>query len=352
MTEEQQNYQDDEITLKDLILKVKEYTREVWKSKFIVVLFGALGLAFFLYKHYNTPVTYSAETRFIVEGSGGMGGGIAGLLGQFGIRRDSKVNPYKIQEVAKSSKIIQKIIFNKINDTLIANKIIDLYEYHKAWEKNPNEELHGFYFTQTDISKFSNTENIVMKAILGKIIGGPKAKDPLLSVGFDEDSGIFNISFTTEDPDLSMQMEKDLYTEIRIFFEESIVANQAATVKILQAKADSLQNLINSKTYAAASIQDRSLGLISNVQGVRGDRLQKEVMLLTAALGEVLKNLEMADISLRDVQPMFMQIDESLPPLKGSETSKIISILKGIIFGTLLGIIIVLITKIFKDAMA
>ena len=351
MAEEKQTYQDDEITLKDLILKVKEYAREVWKSKFIVVLFGALGLVFFLYKHYNTPVTYSAETRFIVEGSGGMGGGIAGLLGQFGIRRDSKVNPYKIQEVAKSSKIIQKIIFNKINDTLIANKIIDLYDYHKAWEKNPNEELHGFYFTQTDLSKFSNTENIVMKAILGKIIGGPNAKDPLLSVGFDEDSGIFNISFTTEDPDLSMQMEKDLYTEIRIFFEESIVANQAATVKILQAKADSIQNLINNKTYAAASIQDRSLGLISNVQGVRGDRLQKEATVLTTALAEVIRSLEMADISLRDVQPMFMQIDESLPPINGSESSLIKNILSGLFIGFFISIAFIFLKGIYKEAL-
>lgn len=352
MSEEKQAYQEDEITLKELILKVREYAHEVWKSKLIVILFGILGLAFFLYKHYTTPITYAAETRFIVEGSGGMGGGIAGLLGQFGIRRDSKVNPYKIQEVAKSSKIIQKIIFHKINDTLIANKIIDLYEFHKAWEKNPNEKLHGFYFTQTDLTKFSDTENIVMKAILGKIIGGPNAKDPLLSVGFDEDSGIFTLAFTTEDPDLSMQMEKDLYNELRVFFEESIVANQAATVKILQAKADSLQNLINSKTYAAASIQDRSLGLISNVQQVRGEKLQKEVMVLSTALAEVIRSLEVADISLKDVQPMFLQIDESLPPLRGSESSIIMTILKGGILGFVLALTFIFGRKIYRDAMA
>ncbi|MCB0746286.1 MAG: hypothetical protein KDC90_02380, partial [Ignavibacteriae bacterium] len=187
---------------------------------------------------------------------------------------------------------------------------------------------------------------------LGKIIGGPNAKDPLLSVGFDEDSGIFNISFTTEDPDLSMQMEKDLYTEIRIFFEESIVANQAATVKILQAKADSIQNLINNKTYAAASIQDRSLGLISNVQGVRGDRLQKEATVLTTALAEVIRSLEMADISLKDVQPMFLQIDESLPPLRGSESSIIMAVLKGGIFGFMLALTFIIGRKVYRDAMA
>lgn len=349
---EQQTYQDDEITLKELILKVKEYALEVWNSKLTVVLFCALGLAFFLYKHYTTPITYSAESRFIVEGSGGMGGGIAGLLGQFGIRRDSKVNPYKIQEVAKSSKLIQKIIFKKINDTLIANRIIDLYEFHKSWDKNPNEELHGFYFTQTELSKFSDTENIAMKAVLNKIIGGPKTKDPLLSVSFDEDSGIFKIGFTTTDADLSMEMEKLLYEEIRIFFEESIVANQAQTVKILEAKADSLQALITSKTYAAASLQDRSLGLISNVQQVKSEKLQKEVTVLSTALAEVIKSLEVADISLKDVQPMFLQIDESLPPLKGSDSSIIMTILKGGIIGFLIAMVFVFGRKVYRDAMA
>ncbi|MBK8391107.1 MAG: hypothetical protein IPL23_18250 [Saprospiraceae bacterium] len=95
-----------------------------------------------------------------------------------------------------------------------------------------------------------------------------------------------------------------------------MVINQASTVKILKEKADSLQAVINSKSYASASIQDRTLGLVSNVQGVRSDKLQKEVAMLTLALGEVLKNYEIADINLKDIKPLFLQIEESLPPLR------------------------------------
>ncbi|MFZ1790761.1 MAG: hypothetical protein WAT92_20730 [Saprospiraceae bacterium] len=350
--EPQQTYkQEDEITLKELILKVKEYFFEVLRNWWLVLLITIPVIAIFLYLHFQTPVTYTSQTKFLVEGSGSGGGGISGLLGQFGIRRDSKINPYKIQEVTKSSNIIKRVIFKKVNDTLIANKIIELYDFHKAWEKGEREDIKGFLFKETDPVKFTQVENIVLQSVIKKIVGGPNSKDQLLGVSFDEDSGIYNISVTSKDESLSLALEKAIYNEVKIFFEEDMVINQASTVKILKEKADSLQAVINSKSYASASIQDRTLGLVSNVQGVRSDKLQKEVSILTVALGEVLKSYEIADINLKDIKPLFLQIEESLPPLSGEKQSLLMTLIQGGLFGGLLSILFILMRMIYRNAM-
>ena len=350
--EPQQTYkQEDEITLKELILKVKEYFFEVLRNWWLVLLITIPVIAIFLYLHFQTPVTYTSQTKFLVEGSGS-GGGLSGLLGQFGIRRDSKVNPYKIQEVMKSSNIIKRVIFKKVNDTLIANKIIDIYDFHKAWEKGEREDIKGFLFTETDPSKFTQKENIVLQSVIKKVVGGPNSKDQLLSVGFDEDSGIYTVSVTSKDEALSLALEKAIYEEVKSFFEEDMVINQASTVKILKEKADSLQAVINSKTYASASIQDRMLGLVSNVQGVRSEKLQKDVSMLTLALGEVLKNYEIADINLKDIKPLFLKIEESLPPLQGMKKSLLMTLIQGSLVGGILSILIILGRMVYRNTMA
>ncbi|MCB0752986.1 MAG: hypothetical protein KDC52_16055, partial [Ignavibacteriae bacterium] len=81
------------------------------------------------------------------------------------------------------------------------------------------------------------------------------------------------------------------------------------------------------------------------------DRLQKEATVLTTALAEVIRSLEMADISLRDVQPMFMQIDESLPPINGSESSLIKNILSGLFIGFFISIAFIFLKGIYKEAL-
>ena len=85
MNENYQTY-NDEITLKELILKLQEYIREIINSKLIIGLFCLISVLGFLYKHYTHIPTYKAELKFVVEGQNG-GGGLGGLLGSFGINQ-------------------------------------------------------------------------------------------------------------------------------------------------------------------------------------------------------------------------------------------------------------------------
>ncbi|HMP29386.1 MAG TPA: hypothetical protein PKD85_07285, partial [Saprospiraceae bacterium] len=62
--EQNTQIQDDEITLKELILKIKEFVIELFRKWYIIVLCTLPTAAYFYYQHTKHEVTYTAEKKF------------------------------------------------------------------------------------------------------------------------------------------------------------------------------------------------------------------------------------------------------------------------------------------------
>jgi hypothetical protein len=319
------------------------------KNYLLVILFLIPSLGYFLYKHFTFTTQYSAETKFLVEGSSG-GGGIGSLLGQFGIRNTGKFNPYKVIEVAKSKALIKKVLFSKYENDFLINKIIDTYKLDEIWAEN-KPEWKSFRFKSDDMSKFSLMENQAFLMIYGLVVGSKENKESLLQFSFDEDTGIYTYNTSTQDENITLQIINNSYESLKYFFEEEIVSNQINTTVILKQKADSIQSLITRKSYQVANQQDQTLGLVVSTPGVRKATLEKEIQALTIAYAEILKSYELADINLKDVRPMFLKLDETYSPIEPKTSSLIISIMKGLLLGGLLSSIFIILRKIFRDAM-
>ena len=173
---QQNNFESDEITLKELILKVREYWREVWKNRFLVLLISALFASIFLWRAWIAPVVYLAELTFMVnEDEGGGLGGVASILGQFGLGGGSsgKFNLDKILELSRSRKIVSQVLFEEIEVDgkvdYIANHIIDEYAFHEDWEDD-TKGLKDFYFINGEFEEFGRVENRALKLVYTKVI--------------------------------------------------------------------------------------------------------------------------------------------------------------------------------------
>ena len=104
-----------EVTLKELFQNVKEYLGVITQKKLwiiaVALLFGAYGF----WSNKTAKIKYTAEQTFMIaeDESGGSSGGITAILGQFGLpSTGSKFNYSKIVELAKSTKIMEKVIFD------------------------------------------------------------------------------------------------------------------------------------------------------------------------------------------------------------------------------------------------
>ena len=164
------NFDNDEISFKELIFKIKEwfsFLKSKWLSIFIFGITGALiGLTIAMFE----KPTYKAVLTFAMEedkGGGGGGGGLSGALGlasSFGIDLGGSGGggafaASNLAELMKSRLMVEKVLLEPI---VLNGKTMSLAEYYiqindlrKSWEQNPSLKKIQFlpnddksYFTQ------------------------------------------------------------------------------------------------------------------------------------------------------------------------------------------------------------
>lgn len=339
------------LTIKEIILTLKDYFHEVVKNYLIIVFASIPLISYYIYDFYKTKPAYFTEVKFLVEGNSTSVGGLGGLLGQFGIRNTGKSNPYKIVEVAKSKAILERVLFSKYNNDFTSNHIIDIYKLDEEWAES-EPAFAKFKFKHSQYSEFDSLEKTAFVRLINKVTGGKEAVDYMINFTLDNETGVFSYKTNSENEILSIHLQNTSYEFLRKFFEEDILENSVKTTIVLKQKADSLQNLLVNKTYQLANIQDRTLGLVMATPGVRKMALEKEIQALTLAYAEVLKSYELSDINLKDSKPLFLKLDESISPLESVSPSIVINMLKGLILSILFGGGFIVSRKWYRGIMA
>ncbi|MEE9437597.1 MAG: hypothetical protein V3V14_01275 [Saprospiraceae bacterium] len=343
-------YDDDNISLKELILATKAYLLEVLRNWWVVGLFVLPFLAFYVNKSLNSPVEYPARVRFLVEGS--TKSGIGGLLGSLGIGAAgaNKMNPHKIIEVAKSRRIMDQVLFDTsaTNNQMIANNIIDKYKLFDAWAEE-KIEYENFHFTSGNVANFNPTEMKAYVALMGFVI---TCKSPLLNINLNQDNGIFRVMCSAQDEDLTIDLTTKTFDRVKEFFEDKLNENDKKTREIFFNKRDSLKALIELKTTQMAYNQDRNLGSVTSIGIINRTKLSNEISALVAAYSEVAKTFEIADYNALNRKPMFLLIDRPYAPITPIAQSLVVNLFIAIFLGSFVGVGFVVLRKIYREAMA
>ena len=344
----------DEITLKELILVIQSYFSELIKNWKIILLICLPFAAYFFFKSYTEPITYGANLTFMLneEQSGGMGQ-MGSLLGQFGIRagRGGKLNLEKITDLSKSRNIVSRALFS-ISDfggekQFLANHLIDEYSYHNSWL---DSEFEGFYFKHKNLDSFDLIENSVLKSLHGLIVGS-ESQDGLFSSNINEDTGIITLSTTTSSESLSIELVNHIYDNLSEFYRNKSIERQQKAYNIAKSKVDSLQKELAGSEASLAAFKDRSGGLIFERDKAREGSLQRKVSILSLAVGEAMRTLEMSDFSLRNETPFVQVIDRPIPPLSGSSSSLPRALIMGGLLGCFIGGGLVIARRVYRDTM-
>jgi len=137
--EKKQIVYEDEVSLRDLILKVREYGLESFRYWYIPAIFAILVAGYQLYRYFNYTPIYPATITFSVdEDEGGGSSGLTSILGQFGLGgvRPTRYNLDKILELSKSRRVVQQTLFTKITldrkEDFLANHLIRIYKHFLA----------------------------------------------------------------------------------------------------------------------------------------------------------------------------------------------------------------------------
>lgn len=338
----------EEISLKQLYSKFKEYLRFFAQYWLILLIMVGLFTSYFVFKALRAPVKYSANQTFMMnEDNGGGNAGIGMLLGEFGFGGNSSGYNYnKIIQLSKSRLILNKLIRTKVDiqgkNDFLGNHIIELYELNDNWV---DSDLENFKLTDSSQGELANLASF---EIIQMLRGAPQKANGFMQVMYDEQTSIFDVGILTINEDLSIALCENLYLVLQNFYTLNSIGQHQSTFDQLKSKKDSIEKELSSVEYALADLKDRSHGIVLNKKTVAKDRMRYKVEMLYVMLGEATKNLETARFLLSSSSPFFQPIDNPMKPLVPIKPSLFSNLLKGIGIPLFLFILVFSLIKFFN----
>ena len=329
-----QNYQDDEISLKELIERGKALFTYFMGYKWLIVAAGLLGGGLgFGYAHFFNVVEYESKLTFAIEEKTGGGGSLLGLASQFGVDLGGggggMFTSDNLLLLFKSNRIIQGALLRPLPDVKQGN----LYNHYLAthFKKALEENKIDLLPLALHREKFSRAQDSLLKVVsmnISEIVNITKK---------DKKASFIDIVVKDQSELFSLWMNRLLVEEATQLYIELKVGKMQRSVKILQGKVDSVQRVLDGTMRSAATGMDQSMGLVSNAPRVGTAKKQIEAEMLGTLFGELTKNLEITKLTLEREEPTIQIVDSPTLPLEkfGKGRVKI-----GVIGGFLLGFII------------
>jgi len=358
MALENTSIKNDEISFKELILKLKEwfiYLKSKWKLIFLAGIIG--GLIGFAITSLEKP-TYKAVLTFAMEeDKGGGGGGISGALGlasSFGIDLGGggggAFATSNLTELMKSRLLVEKVLLKPINikgETIsLAEYYIQINELRENWGKNNTLKSIQF-LPNANRNNFTLQQDSILKEIHKNLI----SKEKLNILQKDKKVTILSIEVISENEIFSKFFCENLAKETSDFYIETKSKKARINVGVLQKQVDSIRNALNISISGYASEADNiyNLNPTRNIKIVASRTKQIDVQSNTAILTNLVVQLEVSKIALRKETPLIQLIDSPILPLDKQKNSKLKSLVNGAFLACFLTILYFICLQVYRN---
>ncbi len=336
---------EDEISLKELLEKGKEwffYLLSKWKIILIAGIIGAaLGLA---YSFIKKPI-YTATLSFALEDekSGGGLGSALGLASQFGFDLGGSAGGMftgaNLTELLKSRSMVEQTLLTPVfvlGDSIsLAEMYIRNHEWREQWNKKPKFANLQF-LPKADRKNFTRAQDSILGVMYIDL-----SKNGLTVAQKDKKVSIINIDVSSNNELFAKYFTEALAKEVSDFYIETKSKKARMNMDILQKQTDSVRGELNGAITGVAVANDNTFGLnpALNVRRTPSAKRQVDVQANSAILTELVKQSELAKVALRRETPLIQIIDKPILPLKTDRLGKAKGILIG---GFLMGFLTVL----------
>lgn len=340
----------DDISLEELFDKAKDWYSYFLSHLKIILLAAIIGSCLGLtYSFVRKPV-YTASLSFALEddSAGGGFGGALGLASSFGFALGgsggSIFSGSNLMELFKSRKMVEQTLLTPVevggHTISLAEMYIQDKKWREKWAKKPKlkglrflPNLNRSYFTRVHDSIFG-------------IIYGDLSKKSLTVVQKDKKIDIISIDVSTTNELFSKYFCESLARQVGQYYIEAKSKKARLNMAILEKQTDSIREELNSAITGVAVSNDNTFNLnpALNIRRAPTARRQVDVQANTAILTELVKQAELAKVTLRKETPLIQILDGPILPLKVNKVKKS----AGIVFGCLIAVLLIVVGLILK----
>ena len=300
---------EDEITLKDIILKLQHWWSVVWPKKNIIIALSLfVGALSALYTQFIKPPVYFASYQlFFEEETGGMSSAMR-LASSFGFSLGSGggTSSIAVQEYLTSRDNVAKAMTTVSDQGLMAERY-----YAEALEGD--EEFKEEFFAAFGKNQ-RYTDSILSEITL-------ELNEWFISTALDEEFGTVNFSVNGYDEAFVFDLSKALISNTEEAFLDWKKKKSLSAVDAFQVKVDSLETAIDATLRRLGEYEDQNNSLVSSVDKMKRMRLTIDMEALKVSYGEYIKGLEMSKAELMNLEPPFKYFDAPTYPLYKEEGS-------------------------------
>lgn len=347
--------ENDEITLKELLFKAKEwyaFLLSKWKT---IVLAGVVGALLGLgYSFYKKPI-YIATLTYALEDGKASGGGLGNLASTFGLDLGSSGSNTgafagaNLMELFKSRTMVEQTLLSPVtyNNTTVslAEMYIQDKEWREKWDEKPKlKDLQ--FLPNADKTKFTRAQDSIFSVIYKDL-----SKNSLTIEQKDKKVAIGTITLKGINEYFVQQFTLALTQTVTDFYIETKSKRAKENMDILVRQTDSIRSELNGAITGVAVANDNTFGLnpALNVKRVPSAKRQVDVQANTAILTEIVKQAELAKVTLRKETPLIQVIDQPILPLPKEKLGKVKGIVLGCILVSFLTVIGLIVRRLFMQ---
>lgn len=329
-----------DITLKELIISIKNWIRYLMSKWYIIMLAVLLGgLAGILYAKIIKPI-YTATTSFVLEGAepgNGLGqyAGIASMMGvDIGGGNGGIFQGDNLIELYKSRSMIEAALL-KPSQSDSSKVLLDLYfdmeGLKEIWKKKrPDLLIIDFSLKKQNSAVMQRRRDSVVSKVVEDIntkklvVGKPDKKLSIIKIDVSGTHEIF-----------AKEFNEALVSEVNEFYIKTKTKKSLDNISILQHKTDSVRAAMNGAISSAAVAIDNTPNLNPTKQVLRlvpSQRSQFSAETNKTILAQLLQNLELSKLTLLKEAPLIQIIDNPIYPIRESK----IGLVKGGVIGAFL----------------
>jgi hypothetical protein len=342
------------VDLKDVVHKSKEWFFYLKTKWLLIVSFGLLGGAIgFTLAYFKKPF-YTATVSFVLEDDKSSGAGLSGIASQFGFdfggdggNGGGAFSGNNLMGLMKSRFLIERTLLSPVyfkgKQESLAEAYIEINDWRTGWATKPGlSQLQ--YLPEPDRTKYSLQQDSVLEVIYNAVSSyttvTPKDKKLLLN------------SIVVKAPDelFAKTFAEALVKEVTDFYIQTKTKKAKDNVSILQRQTDSVRSELNAALSGVATSTDQTYNLNPGYlrAKVPSQRRQFDIQANTTILTELIKNLELAKVSLLKETPLIQVIDKPILPLPKEKASKRNALILGGFLGGLIIIVLLVARRMWR----
>jgi len=341
----------EEISFKEIVLNIivwYKYLLSNWVNILLVVLLG--GIAGYIHANRQSLLYIATNTFTLQEaGSGVQPDALTSFLGINALQGGGIFQGDNLLELYRTRFMLKKTLLSTIPGTKnehVIDRYMALNGLRQAWKDSARLRNINFFVNYKD-KKQARIQDSLMTTFTNDL------KFNYIAVDKDRRLNLLIISVRSRDEDFSKLLNDQIVKIVNDYYIQTKTQKSLENLKLLQHQTDSIRAALNGAMYKVASSTDVNINVnpARQVLRVPSQRNQVDAETNRAMLNELVRNVELAKMSLRKETPLIQIFEEATFPLERVRPSRAVGILMGVLLAGVFAVTYYTIIYIFKKIM-